>query len=386
MAHNKVPDTAKVSDSTKVPDTAKVSDTAKVPDTAKIFDTVREPDTSRGVDIVQAYKSLHGLKTLKVPKILFFDSGMGGLSVLSEVRKLNPGAAYYYLFDHEGFPYGQKSESYLVARVETLLSRVSAVLAPDLIVIACNTASTVVLDQIRPHFSRIPIVGVVPAIKTAGQLSRKRKIALLATPGTVQRAYTQRLIANFAADCEVMRMGTVELVWLAEQCLLDEVTAAQRTATQCTAPQRMDAQGEDIETPRLQLPASKLPELKAILAPIMDLPHCEQPDVVVLGCTHFPLLRADIAALLGPDITLVDSGAAIGRRVAYVLAQKQESLEVELGYRGSPNGAQDSLLNAVTPGAWVAWYTGSVPEAKRAQFAATFSYFGFQQVQSLALV
>ena len=108
--------------------------------------------------------------------------------------------------------------------------------------------------------------------------------------------------------------------------------------------------------------------------------------MVVLGCTHFPLLRADIAALLGPDITLVESGAAIGRRVAYVLAQKQESLEVELGYRGAPNGAQDPLLNAVTPGAWVAWYTGSVPEAQRAQFAATFSYFGFQQVQSLALV
>lgn len=313
-------------------------------------------------------------KSLKVPKILFFDSGMGGLSVLSEVRKLNPGAAYYYLFDHEGFPYGQKSEDYLVTRVATLLTQVSVQLAPDLIVIACNTASTVVLDQIRPRFNGIPIVGVVPAIKTAGQLSRKRKIALLATPGTVQRAYTQRLIDNFAADCEVLRLGTVDLVWLAEQCLLDEVTAAHRDGLGATA------------APRLQLPSSKLPELKAILAPITTLKPEAQPDVVVLGCTHFPLLRDDIATLLGPSITLVDSGAAIGRRVAYVLAQKQESLEVEPGYYGAPAGAGDQLMNTVSPGAWVAWYTGTVSEDKRAQFAATFSYFGFAQVQELTLL
>lgn len=314
--------------------------------------------------------------SVQVPKILFFDSGMGGLSVLSEVRKLNPEAAYYYLFDHEGFPYGQKSEDYLVARVTTLLSQVSAQLAPDLIVIACNTASTVVLDQIRARFVGTPIVGVVPAIKTAGQLSRKRKIALLATPGTVQRAYTQRLIANFAADCEVMRIGTVELVWLAEQCLLDEVTAAQQAGA-------MSQVDSTVTNPRLQLPSSKLPELKAILAPITSLARAQQPDVVVLGCTHFPLLRADIATLLGPEITLVDSGAAIGRRVAYVLAQKQESLEIEPGYQNI--ALTDPLLNASCTGAQVAWYTGSVSETERAQFAATFSYFGFNQVKSLQL-
>ena len=236
-----------------------------------------------------------------------------------------------------------------------------------------STANTNTIDMVL-SVNGIPIVGVVPAIKTAGQLSRKRKIALLATPGTVQRAYTQRLIDNFAADCEVLRLGTVDLVWLAEQCLLDEVTAAHRAGLGATA------------APRLQLPSSKLPELKAILAPITTLKPEAQPDVVVLGCTHFPLLRDDIATLLGPSITLVDSGAAIGRRVAYVLAQKQESLEVEPGYYGAPAGAGDQLMNTVSPGAWVAWYTGTVSEDKRAQFAATFSYFGFAQVQELTLL
>lgn len=343
----------------------------------------------------------------KIPKILFFDSGMGGLSVLSEVRRANPEAAYYYLFDHEGFPYGQKSEDFLVERVTALLTQVSTHLNPDLIVIACNTASTVVLDKIRPRFTRIPIVGVVPAIKTAGQLSHKRKIALLATPGTVQRAYTQRLIDNFAADCEVLRIGTVELVQLAEQCLLEEVNAKvcasglttsvgaasglETFAPETFGPETSESidsnlelyrslvSDEPVPLPHLKLTDSQRHELQAILAPITRLPPPEQPDVVVLGCTHFPLLRDDIAALLGPAITLVDSGSAIGRRVKHVLAQLQESLELE------PRSMDIShpLLTASQAGAWVAWFTGAVPADKRAQFEATFAYFGFHQIKPL---
>ena len=364
MAHNKVPDIA------KVPDTAKVSDTAKVPDTAKILDTVREPDISRGVDIVQAYKSLHGLKTLKVPKILFFDSGMGGLSVLSEVRKLNPGAAYYYLFDHEGFPYGQKSESYLVARVETLLSRVSAVLAPDLIVIACNTASTVVLDQIRPHFSRIPIVGVVPAIKTAGQLSHKRKIALLATPGTVKRAYIDFLINEFAYDCKVQRVGTEDLVRLAESALLNA----------CKAHDTLIGSG---------FKYCSREALERVLEPITSLRVEEKPDTVVLGCTHFPLLREQICAILGPEVTLVDSGEAIGRRVQTILqrlaadvAHKDEREEHD---EHEPQRALSSVQPAQSEptGAQIAFYTGQVTPEDQERFSSTFAHFGFDRVQPM---
>lgn len=299
----------------------------------------------------------------RIPKILFFDSGMGGLSVFTEVRKLNDQAAYYYLFDHEGFPYGEKSEDYLVTRVKTLLSAVCSQLDPDVIVIACNTASTVVLDKLRAHFT-MPIVGVVPAIKTAGQLSCKRKIALLATPGTVKRSYTQRLIDNFASDCQVLRIGSLELVRLAESCLLEEVSAN-------------PGHGFDGEQ-GLALTDSQQEELQKILQPIISLPESEQPDVLVLGCTHFPLVKGDIARQLGPNITLVDSGAAIARRVQYVLAQERESLELEAKAIGS-----DPLLNPNVAGAWLAWYTGVVDGTTKAQFEATFSYFGFRQINSL---
>ncbi len=306
----------------------------------------------------------------RCPKILFFDSGMGGLSVFTEVRKLNPDCAYYYLFDHEVFPYGEKSEAFLVARVTTLLNKVSACLAPDLIVIACNTASTVVLDQIRPSFP-IPIVGVVPAIKPAGELSRKRKIALLATPGTVQRAYTQRLIANFAADCEVLRIGTVALVHLAENCLLSEVSSYQHSH------QGSSWEEHTVATigSGLQLNVAQEQELRQILAPVTSLPSAQQPDVLILGCTHFPLLKDHIAEIVGPQIALVDSGAAIGRRVHTVLAQQ---LKERLA-QGSPND------RPVQAGAWTAWYTGQVSALEHEQFAATFAYFGFHQVQALTL-
>ncbi len=219
-------------------------------------------------------------------RVLFFDSGMGGLTVLTATRKLCPELELAYLFDNACFPYGDKSEDFLIRRVGKLLTLAYAALRPDLIVIACNTASTVALPTVRQQLN-LPIVGVVPAIKPAAALSKRKIIGLLATPGTVKRQYTEELIENFAGDEKVLRIGTTKLVEIAED--------------------------------KLQGKAPQLNEIALVLKPWLNLPPVERPDVVVLGCTHYPWLREEIATVLGPEVTLIDSGAAVARRVQSLL-------------------------------------------------------------------
>lgn len=240
---------------------------------------------------------------MAIPKILFFDSGLGGLSVFSEVYKLNPQCAFYYMFDHECFPYGNKSENFLKERVASLFERAIGMLQPDMVVVACNTASTIVLPCLREKFS-LPIVGVVPAIKPAARLSKKKIIGLLATPGTVARAYTEFLINEFAYDCKVLRLGTEELVRLAENYMLNS-----------------EGDPNSIAATTSRFPKPLMDALAKILQPFTSLPIAMQPDVVVLGCTHFPLLRSQIHRCLGGDVALVDSGSAIAHRVQQLLLQ-----------------------------------------------------------------
>lgn len=239
----------------------------------------------------------------KIPKILFFDSGLGGLSVFREVYKLNPQCAFYYLFDHACFPYGNKSENFLKDRVSQLFYKAIGMLQPDMAVVACNTASTIVLPRLREEFS-LPIVGVVPAIKPAAKLSTKKILGLLATPGTVARAYTEFLINEFAYDCKVLRLGTEELVRLAESYMLYS-----------------DEDPHSISATTTRFPLELMERLSKILEPFTKLPCEQRPDVVVLGCTHFPLLRSQIHKCLGADVALVDSGAAIAHRVQQLLLQ-----------------------------------------------------------------
>jgi len=216
-------------------------------------------------------------------RVLVFDSGVGGLSILNEIRTHIPGCELVYACDNAAFPYGTKGEAELVQRVDAVLKALIARIDPDIVVVACNTASTVALPHIRNHF-RKPVVGVVPAIKPAAQLSQSRVIGLLATPGTVSRPYTQKLIDEFAADCTIIRVGSSELVQLAEQKL----------------------RGLD--------PAPET--LRAILAPIFANPLT---DTLVLACTHFPLLQNELEAAAPRPIHWVDSGAAIARRVKSLL-------------------------------------------------------------------
>ncbi|MCC4264261.1 glutamate racemase [Oceanimonas baumannii] len=219
--------------------------------------------------------------------ILIFDSGMGGLSVYREVHRALPGHQYFYLFDNACFPYGELGEERLVERVLELLSSFVPYHGIDIVVIACNTASTYVLPALRDRL-HIPVVGVVPAIKPAAEYCRSQglnHIGLLATPGTVSRRYTADLVQRFAADMQVSMLGTTELVKMAEDKL---------------AGQRVD-----------------ITLLSRILAPWRDK---DGPDVLVLGCTHFPLLAGELSQCL-PWVELMDSGEAIARRVADLLLQ-----------------------------------------------------------------
>ena len=214
--------------------------------------------------------------------ILFFDSGVGGLSVLTPTRALLPNAPIVYAADSAGFPYGKRTEEELAERVPALLLRLAVRFDPRLIVIACNTASTIALDHARAALD-IPIVGTVPAIKPAAELSRSRAIGVLGTEATVRQPYVDDLAMRFAADCAIHRHGSPELVELAEAKLrgqkvdVDDVRAAVRPLV---------AAGPDI-------------------------------DVMVLACTHFPLLDAEIGAAF-PGIARIDGAAGIARRIAYL--------------------------------------------------------------------
>ena len=218
--------------------------------------------------------------------ILVFDSGVGGLSVLGPVRALLPGIAVVYAADNAGFPYGTKTEADIAARVPALLGRLVERYHPRLVVIACNTASTIALAPVRAALD-LPVVGTVPAIKPAAAASITRVIGVLGTAATVRQPYVDRLSAEFAADCRVLRHGSSVLVELAEAKLRGI-------------------------TPD---PAAVARELAGLL----DQPGGDRLDTVALACTHFPLLAAELAAAAPRPLTFVDGGQGIARRVASLL-------------------------------------------------------------------
>ncbi|WP_312241821.1 glutamate racemase [Pantoea sp.] len=218
------------------------------------------------------------------PTVLVFDSGVGGLSVYDEIRQLLPDLHYLYAFDNAGFPYGEKTEEYIVERVVAVVEAVTQHYPLALVVIACNTASTVSLPALRARFA-FPVVGVVPAIKPAARLTRNGIVGLLATRATVRRSYTHELVTQFARECRIAMLGSAELVELAEKKL----------------------HGERVE----------LEAVRRIVQPWLRMP--ESPDTVVLGCTHFPLLREELQQVLPEGTRLIDSGAAIARRTVWLL-------------------------------------------------------------------
>jgi glutamate racemase len=220
------------------------------------------------------------------PHALVFDSGVGGLSVLGEIAALLPQLRLTYAADNAAFPYGKKTEAELVARVSAVIGALVEATAPDIVVIACNTASTTALAAVR-QFLNVPVIGVVPAIKPAAAASHSRVIGLLGTKTTVASAYTAALIKQFADGCAVLTYGSPELVEAAERKL----------------------QG---------LPPGEA-DIAAAIAHLFGQPGGDRLDTVVLGCTHFPLLAQELAAAAPHPVAWMDSGAAIAKRVATIL-------------------------------------------------------------------
>lgn len=219
------------------------------------------------------------------PRILIFDSGMGGLTVARAVMQQMPEAQLVYTADNAAFPYGGWEQGHLVQRILHVAGQLIDAAKPDLVVVACNTASTIALAELRARFV-LPFVGTVPAIKPAAAQTKSGVIGVLATPGTVKREYTQALINDFAGDCKVVLHGAAGLAALAERTL----------------------QGEPID----------LDELRQEVLPAFAEFDGRKTDVVVLGCTHYPLLAAEIASVAPWPVTLIDPSAAIARRVGDV--------------------------------------------------------------------
>ncbi len=255
---------------------------------------------------------------------LIFDSGVGGLTVSAEIRKRLPALQQTYAADDEFRPYGEKTDAQLKDRLPGLLWTLSETAQVDFAVIACNTASTAALKEIRNALD-IPVIGVVPAVKPAAGVTKTGRFAVLGTPGTVRREYVNNLIQDFATDKEVVLLGSTQLVALAEDKL---------------AGRRVD-----------------LTALTREISPLFDKADV---DTVVLACTHFPLLKDELAAASPPDIQWIDSGEAIARRVETVVSEIK--------------------ARPARPGADLALLLGSDldPERRKA-----FQGYGFERVVSL---
>lgn len=246
------------------------------------------------------------------PRVLVFDSGVGGLSIADCIHRQLPGVKLLYVADNAGFPYGNQLESVVIGRSQALIDATLTAFPCDVIVVACNTASTVVLPSLRAMTST-PVIGVVPAVKPAVAVSVNRRIGVLATPATIRRPYLKDLIEEFAGDCVVTRIGHPDLVYWIE-----------RLVTGTPVPETL---------------------LHAALQPFRDA----AVDTVVLGCTHYPLITGLLRKQLPEVKSWVDSGDAIARRTAWLL--EQQGLTVD--HLKRPHGA--SAVEA-------ALFSGEVPD------------------------
>ncbi len=218
--------------------------------------------------------------------ILLFDTGVGGLTVLQELRHLMPDAPVIYAADYGGLPYGEKSEAQVAARVAGLLGRMAERYSPRLACIACNTASTIALGMVR-EVLEIPIVGTVPAIKPAAAMTKSGTIGLLGTAATIRQTYVDNLEAEFASDKTLLRLAAPGLVDAAEAKLRDKPFDTAIIA-KAAADLRAMAGGDQIDT-------------------------------LVLACTHFPLMRDELLAEFDGEVTAVHGAAGIARRIASLL-------------------------------------------------------------------
>lgn len=256
-------------------------------------------------------------------RALVFDSGVGGLTIADELRKAAPGWIVDYAADSGFFPYGVKTDAELRERLPQLCATLVNVAKPDVLVIACNTASTLSLADIRAKVS-VPVVGTVPAIKPAAEQTKTGVIGILATPGTVRRAYLDDLEKQFAAGKTVIRRGTAGLVDIAERAVRGQAVDQEQVAY--------------------------------AVKPLFDPPDGPRIDIVVLACTHFPLIREAIQAACPAGVRLIDTGEAVAKQAIRVAPQTPRPV-------GEP----------------VAYVTGGA--ANKAAMTPAFARFGYRAIE-----
>ncbi len=258
--------------------------------------------------------------------ILVFDSGLGGLTVLREIVKSRPDAHYVYVADDAFFPYGHHSEEEIIARVVPLVGELIGKHNPDLVVIACNTASTLVMSHLRERY-HVPFVGTVPAIKPACAGSTTKRVSVLGTRGTVKREYTRALIRDFAQGCDVTLVGSGELASLAEAALSG-----------------IEVSDSDIAV-----------ELAPCFVGDREDPSA-RTDTVVLACTHYPLLMERLVALAPWKVDWIDPAPAIARRVVDLLGPPGGEADLAGAEMIFTSGRPHTLSRALTP-----FFGGRVP-------------------------
>lgn len=220
-------------------------------------------------------------------RVCVFDSGLGGLSLARELRLQAPDIDIIYCADNAGFPYGGLSEPEVSMRTVKVIEVIVETQKPDAIVIACNTASTVALDALRARFS-LPIVGTVPAIKPATEITKTGMISVLATPGTIKRNYTHNLVDEFASDCQVGLVACRNLAKYAENHLSGYAVGLEKISIEI-APAFVEFEGR-------------------------------RTDTIVLGCTHYPLVTDMLVRAAPWPVWFIDPSAAIVRHLLDILS------------------------------------------------------------------
>ncbi|CRK85825.1 Glutamate racemase [Candidatus Providencia siddallii] len=239
------------------------------------------------------------------PTILVFDSGVGGLSIYREIKKISPDSHYIYVFDNEAFPYGEKTEEFIINRVFEIIKAIASKHLITIAVIACNTASTVSLTKLRKHFS-FPIVGTVPAIKPAIKTTRNGIIGLLATTATIKSKYTKELINQFAINCKIVQLNSSTLVQLAEKKIYGKKPS--------------------------------LNKINQIIKQWITMP--EPPDTIILGCTHFHLLKNELKKVFPHKTKFIDSSSAIAKRTIWLINN-----QIEIKFSNEKNFAYCLSIN-----------------------------------------
>ncbi|WP_455474856.1 glutamate racemase [Bartonella sp. B30(2025)] len=222
--------------------------------------------------------------------VLFFDSGIGGLTVLREMHALIPEAQFIYVADDAGFPYGNWEENFLKKRIFKIFTNLLTLYTPALCVIACNTVSTLMIADLRQQFPHILFVGTVPAIKSAAKQTKSGVISVLATPGTVKRAYTHELIASFAGQCHVQLVGSKKLAEFAENYL----------------------RGKPINSEKV----------RDEILPCFVKKNGQYTDIIVLACTHYPFLIHLFREQSLWPVKWIDPSKAIAKHARSLLPEK----------------------------------------------------------------